>query len=706
MMVHQELAGTRRGYRCVFPTTVQATQAQAWLRALAGTLRSPHHPDAVVVLELLADARGLRHRLVVPQRHAEYVVSQLRVLVPGIQVTPDESSAHPSWTEVVELTLTSLRGELNLPSIEATAATVMAAMQVAATGEVVLFQVAITPAATAKASKTSRSSREGDKPVEVSYLVSVRLAARAPEERRARRLLSRVQAALVSTASSRTRFRKKLIISKPRLLGRIDQATGNLMYGTQLSITELSALLGWPIGLPHVAGLPHARSRQLAAPATVPRVGRVIGTSNFPGAERPVAVSFRDATQHLHVLGPTGTGKTTLLANMAAQDMAQGYGVIILESKGDLFNACIDRVPRERIKDVIVLDVNDTAMPVGFNVLKSGTSNSAVDELSALITGLYGDTGGVYAPMLMYYGLHALAATPGMTFIDLPALLTPQGPEEVAWRNQVVVSLENYDIRQFWQRYLDDNNKEQGRMAAPVHNRVWQLAVRPEVKNIIGQSTSSFTFEDILLGNKILLVHLGGVRVGEQTASLVGTLLMNAIWSAVRTVRKKRPSFLYLDEFQDFINLPVNAADLLAKCRSFGLGLVLAHQDLDQLSKVRGLEQAVLANARSKVVFQTSARDARTMQREFGRLVSEDDFINLAAYEAIARITTDEGMSSPISIITAPPSPPTNVARAVRQASRTRYGRPVAEVEAEIDTRRRASGTPSSKPDLGTQRWG
>jgi hypothetical protein len=280
--------------------------------------------------------------------------------------------------------------------------------------------------------------------------------------------------------------------------------------------------------------------------------------------------------------------------------MQKNHGLIILESKGDLFEMALAAVPRRRIKDVIVLSVDDTIHPVGFNILNAGTSRAAVDELSALITGIYGDHGGVYAPMLMYFGLHALAEIPGSTFIDLPAMLTPQGPEETAWRDDVVRRVKSRDVRQFWQRYLDDKNKERDRMAAPVHNRIWQLSVRPEIRNVIGQSTSSFTFEDVLTTNKILLINLNGVRVGEATASLTGTLLMNALYSAVRTVKKTKPAFLMIDEFQDFVGLPVPAADILAKLGSFGLGLVLAHQDLDQLSKVRGLEQAVLANARSK----------------------------------------------------------------------------------------------------------
>jgi type IV secretion system coupling TraD/TrwB family protein/helicase HerA-like protein len=706
----------RRTYRLTFPADVRAAHVQAWLRATGGA-------RTTVAVELWADAFGVHHFLTVPTASAEYVAGQLRTLVPGIRVVPSKRRTMPSWSVAVELALTDMSRTLALPSVDQMAATLLAAVQGLKAGETVLWQVVIRPAVPeAVATKTEPKGRgvagqilEGDRDAandrrtklsEPNYLAVLRVAVRADRDGRANQLLSRVRSAVVSTRSAVTAFRRKLVFSKAAVSKRIERAVGSLLYGAQFSVTELSALLGWPIGSPHVAGLPQGRPRQLPASATIPSTGRVIGRSNFPGAERPVAISPRDATRHLHVVGPTGTGKTTLLANLAKQDMQRGYCVIVLESKGDLYRMVLDRVPRRRIKDVIVLDVNDGDFPVGFNVLDTRTSSSAVDELSALMTGIYGDHGGVYAPMLMYYGLHALAATPGHTFIDLPALLTPQGPDEAAWRDHLVQGLKNRDVRQFWQRYLDDKNKERDRMAAPVHNRIWQLAVRPEIRNIIGQSRSSFTFEEVLTGQKILLINLNGVRVGESTASLTGTLLMNALWSAVRTVKLPKPAFLYLDEFQDFINLPVNAADMLAKTRSFGLGMVLAHQDLDQLSKVRGLEQAVLSNARSKVVFQTSARDARVMQREFGRLVTDDDFINLGAYEAIARVATKDGVSAPVTITTEAPSRTTSAANAVLASSRTAYGRPIADVEVEIENRRRSNGPNKKRPKVGPQKWG
>ncbi|MFD6072778.1 type IV secretory system conjugative DNA transfer family protein [Amycolatopsis lurida] len=709
-----ESTSANRAFTLTFPVDVQAAQVQAWLRSVIGTSRSSWQRRPTMTFELWAAGRGLTHRLLVPAAQADYVSSQLRSLLPGIRVTPKQPSTYPAWSAAVELAMSHPLRTLYVPAVEPVSATLLASLQGLRADETVLLQLVATPAARENAPVVSggspiekaRRKEEGGKLADPNFLVTIRVAVRAGTELRIAHLLSQVHTAFKSLNGPKMRFKQKFGTRKSGVSKRIERAAGNLLYGAQLSITEMSAVIGWPIGAPHVAGLPTGRARQLPAGGAIPRSGRVIGKSNFPGAERPVAVSYGEATKHVHILGPTGTGKTTLLANMVATDMRQGYGVIVLESKGDLFHLAMRAVPRRRIKDVIVLDVNDTEYPVGFNILNSSTSHSAVDELSALITSIYSDNRGIYAPMLLYYGLHALAETPGCTFIDLPTLLTPQSPEEAAWRDQVVRDVTSRDVRLFWQRYLNDSRKDQDRMATPVHNRIWQLAVRPEIRNIIGQSTSSFTFEAVLRSGKILLINLNGTRVGEMTASLTGTLLMNAIYSAVRTVKMTKPSFLYLDEFQDFVNLPVNAADLLAKTRSFGLGLVLAHQDLDQLGKVRGLEQAVLANARTKVVFQTSARDARTMQREFGRLVAEEDFLNLGAYEAIGRIATADGVSAPITLVANPPLKATGFAAAVALASRTAYGRPIEHVEAEIEARRRlAGGRVQPKPKLGPQKW-
>lgn len=167
---------------------------------------------------------------------------------------------------------------------------------------------------------------------------------------------------------------------------------------------------------------------------------------------------------------------------------------------------------------------------------------------------------------------------------------------------------------------------------------------------------------EVVAEGKVLLVNLAGL--GRETASLTGTLLMNALWRAVQVTTHAKPLFLYLDEFQDFLQLPIDPADMFAKARGFRLGITAAHQDLGQLPVE--LRQAVLSNARSKVVFQCAADDARAFAREFGRTVSEEDFVNLGQWETLMRLATYEGVSQPVTGVSLAPSPETELAPEVQ----------------------------------------
>jgi hypothetical protein len=202
-----------------------------------------------------------------------------------------------------------------------------------------------------------------------------------------------------------------------------------------------------------------------------------------------------------------------------------------------------------------------------------------------------------------------------------------------------------------------------------------------------------------------LLVNLSGV--GIETARLVGTLLLNAVWSAVKSgaCDPEQPTMLCLDEFQDFVHLPVDPESMLVQARSFGLSMVLAHQHLDQLPD--SLRSAVLANARSKVVFQATYDDARVFAREFGRSVTDEDFMNLGKYEVLCRFATDEGVSAPVRGETLPPGEGTGLVDEVRRRSRERYGRGSASIQEDIARRRTPKELPKPKkrPKLGGVAW-
>lgn len=718
--------GSYQTFLIRFPD-LHARQVMAAFRAISGALDSRHRGSQHLVLETWADSRGITHRLRVPADQADYVVGQLRVHLPGVRVTPEPMSPAHEWIEGVELGLTNPAHRLRVGEPDQLAAGLLAALSGLAQGETVLYQLVLAPALAEKppVKPSSHSSwhrgrslhgllitpePENDdfsdlrgKASEVNYLGVVRLAARAATPGHARQLLRRIEAALASTTSGFTRFKRRSVISKARLFERIKQGSAPLVYPGQFSVSEVAGLSAWPMGRPLVGGLPQPRARHLPATEAIAQTGLVIARSNFPGAERLLAISHLQVCSHIHIVGPTNSGKTTLCACLARQFMDAGFGLVLVEMKGDNFQRVLGLIPKHRLNDVIIVDVADTWFPLAFNTLADGDPRVAVEAICSLFAHLYRDTRGVWTREILYFGLMTLASQPGYTFVDLASLLVPRSPAMHAWRDELVRSLKDPELRNFWQRFENQPRPQQDRITQPVMDRIWQLNARPEIRRIIGQSESSFSMREVLEQRKILLINLSGL--GGETAGLAGALLINSLWNAVKATRNSQPTPLFLDEFQSLLHLPIDPEDMLAKARSFKLPMILSHQHLDQLSL--DMRSAIMANTRAaKIVFQTSADDARVFAREFGRQVSEDDFINLGQFEVICRLATPEGMSGPVTGVTLPPSKPTGLAERARQLSRQRYGRPAAVVDAEIEQRcTRPDNQPPHQPKLGAQKW-
>jgi hypothetical protein len=724
---------TARSFSLVFPTDLETEQVVAWLQALSGLLpgslaRLGRVPS--VVLELWATAaHGLRYRLRVPPPQAAYVLGQLRAALPGVRASPTSGTTQDAWMRVVEVGMRRSQRSLRIEP-ELLAGSLLASIQASGLKrhETVLLQWIIRPAvperpppppsqrppirvwhylsiAPGSLKDPDAVADERAKLAAVNLLGCLRIGVQAASEGRAGQILGNVRAALGSVHTAANGLYVRALPSAG-LTKRLIVARAPLLFPMQLTATELAGLLAWPIGAPHVAGLPQSRSRHLPPSGGIAREGLVVATANFPGAERPLAVSALNACKHLHIVGPTGVGKTALAGNLAAQAMAAGAGVIVMEAKGDLFKLALDAVPEQRLDDVIVIDVSDPC-PVGFNLLDEGQPRVAVEELCQLFEYLYPDMRrGVWARAALHRGLSTLITRPPAAFIDLVPLLSPssRSATEQQWRDELISDVTDPELMRFWQRFEALSPAQQEHYVAPVLDRVWQLNERPEIRGIVGQSRSSFSMRAVLRARKILLVSLSGL--GAETGRLAGTLLLNAVWGAVRTgaADPARPTHLFLDEFQDFLNLPVDPESLLVRSRSYGLAMVLAHQHLEQLPS--GLRSAVLANARSRVAFQTAADDARVLAREFGRLVSEDDFMNLGQYEVLCRLATGEGVSPPMSATTLPPPEPTGLAERLQAHSRERHGRRMGEVEADIARRRTPrTSRATRRPRLGGTTW-
>ncbi|MFD5847469.1 type IV secretory system conjugative DNA transfer family protein [Streptomyces chartreusis] len=717
-----------RIYHLNFPAGLDADQVAMWLRACSDTLTTgPRRLLNVssMVFEVETDDRGISYRLVVPDETADFLTGQLRALIPGSNATP-ASAADPThhWTAAVELGQTNPRRSLGTMNPAATAASLLAGMQGLGRGEAIVLQWVVSPAVRQRPPQaagevvlpgrrfSSRPDRDRINDVraklsEPNFLGILRVAVKAPTKERGEHLLARVRSSLAAVGSSSNRLKQRLTTSG-RVVSRVEDRAVPTLFPMQLAGSELVALICWPIGSPHVAGLPRSRTRQLAATGAVPRNGRVIAHSNFPGGERPPSLGVVESAQHLQVVGPTGGGKTALLTNLIAQDMNAGRGVILIESKGDLFQAALDRVPERRLSDVVLLDVSDTDYPVGFNILQ-GSPYVVAAEIQRLFDHLYPqDARGVRVRAGFYHLVLTLMMNTGasekMTFADLQPLAVPR-PDQEDFARRLIQGVSHLDeLAGWWSEITSLGRPQRNAYFKPLVDRIWQLTSRRSLRNVIGQSQSTLNLTDIIRRRKILLVHLGRATEGKDTAGLLGSLLLNSIWSAVQAgaANPERPTMLYLDEFQDFLNLPIAPADMFAQARSLGLAMTVAHQHLGQLT--RELQDATKNNARSTVVFQTGADEARDFARQFGRSVTEDDFMNLDRFEVITRLATADGVSSPMTGVTLPPVDASGFGAEARRLARSAYGRPVAEVEAEIKQRR--GGTPAPRASNRRRRFG
>lgn len=707
-------------YTLQFPSTLTTEHVFEWLWDISGSLGRTRD-SAPLVFEILATAKGIQRRLRVPWQRKDYIVPQLYGY--GIRVTPDEENEQWDWNFACELALTSSGRPLNIPKPATLSHRIRKTLQPLMNEEAVLLQWVINGApARAKPeyqrAKTDRvnartlffgtdASRDEvqerrEKLEEPNFAAVLRVAAFAESKNHARHLIrDRVRAALKATNTSNTRFVRRVVPMRA-LIKRIQKRATPLHYPMRLSASEMTGLIAWPVDGLLAPGEPPTIGRHYPPSDHILKKGLVVGNSVFAGAERPIAIGWDEALMHTWVGGSTGTGKSALLANMARQIMDGGFGLILIETNGNLYEAVLDYVPKERVDDVVLLDVQDSQYPVGLNLLDQGHPLSVIDRIIDLFNYMY--KGSLWADQHLYFGLRTIVATPGLGFTDLPGLLVPKA-DEIAWGDQVIRDLakkaggdpELNEVVRWWQEQDNRDRRERQQRADPVLNRIWQLASRPELRAIMGQSKSSFQFSDVLRDGKILLINLKGVS--RKTATLAGTLIIDGIRTAVESVHKNKPGFILVDEWADMMDLPVDFESMLAQFRKQNTGLVLANQYMGQLTSE--LREGLM-NARNKVVLTTNAEDGRYLSRQMGHGLEEVDFTSLQKYEAQAQVLTPVGISPPVTIGTIAPQHSRGQAPRVISQSRKSYGRNLAEVYDELANRHKPKEDPNRKrPSIG-----
>ncbi len=703
----------RRTFAVTYPRGGTPDQVLAFARSLTGLL-PPWWKRIVgspaVVIETAASHASITHYLRLPAGSADYVTGQLRAALPGVRIVEaDPPVFRPRLA--LELRTSSRTQPLRADDPAQSAAALLASLQPLEDGERVVIQWVVTPAPPASVPDVVTLQ---DRPLGLAALFGQREPVRVPAElvagardkrsepalsaalrigvttasrSRDRQVLRRVLGPVYRASSPWASFRRRWLPAE-LVAGRIARASAPVFgWAALLNAKEAAAFLGVPIGEPRLPGLTLGASPQLPPAAEIPETGRVLGRATFPGAERPVAVSPTDSLRHLHVVGPTGVGKTSLLLNLIVGDLAADRACIVIDPKGDLIQDVLDRVPKRRMRDVILLDPTDTERPVGFNLFDGAerAPEVAADQVVALFAHLYKRFWGPRSDDLLRSAALTLARHPGATLAEVPLLLS-----DPSFRRRLTATLGDLTLEGFWSWYESLSEGERGQAVGPVMNKLRSFLVRPRLRNVIGQSQSTFSLAEVLDERKVLLVNLAKGVLGEDAARLLGSAIVAQLWQAVQAraavPETERPmAVAVLDEFQDFLGIPTSFADFLAQARGYRVGLTAAHQHLHQLSP--DLRQAVLANARSRVAFQLGHADAALLAKEFGPDVDADGLAALGAFEAVAQVAAKSQVSRPVSIATLPPPPSLGTARVVRALSRQRYGRPVEDVERELRAR-------------------
>ncbi|HEV2973700.1 MAG TPA: hypothetical protein VGX69_01730 [Solirubrobacteraceae bacterium] len=673
-MKHGELTW----YRLRFPHDLSTDAVLAALSAFSGVSSGTR-----LVFDLTATSSGIEHRLAISSKAAETMLGGLRAAIPSLRLDQTTPPTH-AHTQRALWQVSPPTAVIRTDELAAIAAGLLASFFPLHEHETVRLTWTFRPHLRPPLPLTPEIQRDGRQRVLMNKLTLPGLngygvlSIDAKTSARATQLTRRTAASLWSLSTPYGR-----LVADPYWYGQALRLLG--LRGRYLSVAELAAVIGWPIDGPDLPGLELGAAKRLVPSVALPTTGRILGVSNFAGVARPVAITPMASTRGLYLLGPTGTGKTSLIKNLVRDDLAAGRGLAVVETNGDLIRDLLDLIPPERTKDVILLDPTDPDYAVGFNPFTGSHDPSLVaDHLGELFQRLWTAYWGPRTGQLAHMGLLTLARRKGSTLLDLPRLfLDPQ------FRDRVLADLDDpVGLEPDWRWFGELPTREQAAVIAPLLNKVRQFTARPVIRAIMGQATPPLSMQRLMAERKVLLAYLPKGLIGAETAQLMGCLVLTSLWQAAaeRTrlpQARRHPFGLYVDEVQDFADAPIPWDEMFAQGRKYGLALTVAHQNLDQLP--RELREVVLANARSKAVFALSSSDARVMERLFAPALTAADLQALDAYSIAAQVALDDGSTArPVTLTT--PAPPSSLGsrQQVRHSSRTNYARPRAEVEGEL----------------------
>lgn len=534
------------------------------------------------------------------------------------------------------------------------------------------------------------------------FETSIRIVAISPDEASAKGHVTNIGSSFAQYAGDMNNLKGRKIHSKGGFMEDFlyrYQPMFNI-FGNHTSILnseELATIFHFPnkqVTTPHVYYL---NAKTAPAPSQIPNEGLYLGLSNYQGVKRQVFLSNEDRMRHVYIIGKTGTGKSEMLKDLILQDIREGKGICFMDPHGDAVEDILKLIPPERAEDVIYFNPSDVERPIGMNLLEARTEDEKHFAATSIINLMYKlfdpYKTGIVGPRFEHGVRNAMLtvmAEQGNTFVELMRAMT-----DSKYVQELLPKVTDPIVRRYWtDQIAQTSDFHKSEVLDYTVSKFGRFVTNKLIRNIIGQSQSSFDFRKIMDEGKILLINLAKGSLGEENSNFLGLLLVPRILMAAMSrsnvpMEERRDFYFYVDEFQNFAT--PDFATILSEARKYRLGLCVANQFIGQVEEE--VKNAVFGNVGTIVAFRVGVTDANYLQHEFTPVFGEDDLLNVERYHAYCKTIVNNEPVQPFSMDMskdmdkqkAAENP--RVAEIIKEMSRLKYGRDEKLVEAEIARR-------------------
>jgi len=686
-----------------------AQAAEQLFTSLHGVLLSKEIAPTHFSFEIASGKYGIHFLVVVTKSYKQFVENQIYAQYPDaqIQVVKDYTA---NWANqkiaVAEFSLKQPVGEIRTyPNFDVDPIAAITAALVQNNQNEVFVQVLCRAINNDWHAKAKELDPETKKILKSGFQFHIRVAINISEKVESAGVVSQIAAvlaqfktsvsnAVVTQKSANRRFLEKLVLGsrnyeKLSLVEKYQARALEQSTPAILNAVELASIYHFPHISVETPNIAWSRSKKLEFPLNLPSPseGRILAETDYRNIHQRFAIKPTDRLRHMYIIGKTGVGKSTFMEQIILGDIYTGEGVGVIDPHGELIEHLLEKIPRERLKDVVIFDPGDTEFPVGLNMIESDSKDDKsliTDGIVSVFKKEFADSWGPRLEYILTNAILTLLHCQNVSMLVLPRLLS-----DTNYRIFLLKQVKDPILLSFWEEeyaQLAADPKRLQQEISSILNKVGRFTTNPLVRNIVGQVSSSLDFADMLDTRKIFLVNLAQGKIGQENMALIGGMLVTRLYTTVtRRIKQQSnervPFYLFIDEFQNFSNTTFEK--ILSEARKFGLGLTIAHQFIDQIQE--GVRNAVFGNVGSLINFAVGPRDADFLNKEFNPYLSAEDLINLGKHEMAMKLSVDIAQSKPFTARSFLANfPDTHIADEIIAYSRETYAKPRMEIEQKL----------------------